>query len=178
LVPRLRRNMGTRTASPYQTAEYIESKDRKILAWGERTTARFWAKYSAPDINGCETWLDKPLHGYGRFKTNGQTFKAHRAATILRLGVADYAYKEVTLHDAELKRAGLCIGPMCGTHIKLGSNAENGQAPDVAKLDWHRVEEMRARHKAGGVTYRKLADEYDVSLQQVSDIINNKKWEI
>jgi hypothetical protein len=162
--------------SRYQTAAHQESRDRQILAWDEDILSRFWAKYSAPDINGCETWLDKPLNGYGRFQTNGQNFRAHRASAVLRLGTTDYAYEEVTLHDVELSRAGLCVGKLCGTHIKLGSKAENGQAPDFAKLDWERVEEIRARYTAGGVSQQRLADEYGVNPSQISRIVNNKIW--
>jgi hypothetical protein len=163
--------------SRYRTAEHQEAKDRKILSWDEQATARFWGKYAAPDENGCETWLGAPDHkGYGEFWANGQHFKAHRAAVILRLGLADYAYQAATLHDVGLKQSGLCAGKLCGVHVELGSEAENNQAPDHAKLDLERVEEIRAIYALGGVTYRELATEYGVSHQHVSLIINNKTW--
>jgi hypothetical protein len=168
--------MKARTASPYHTAAHQESRDRKILTWDEDILYRFWDRYTEPDANDCETWLGKPDNGYGRFRADGQIFNAHRAAAILRVGADSYAYQASTLHDAELIQAGLCVGKLCGVHIKLGSQAENGQAPDSAKLDWPRVEAIRARYAAGGVTYRELADEYGVSNQTVSDIINNKMW--
>jgi hypothetical protein len=162
--------------SLYQTAEYQESRDRQILAWDEDILKRFWDKYSPPDGNGCETWLDKPHRGYGEFRANGQTFRAHRAAAILRLGLTGYAYQAVTLHDAALKQAGLCVGQLCGTHVKLGSVAENRQAPDHAKLDLAQVEEIRARYKAGGVLQRELAEEYGVCQTSIGRIVNNKIW--
>jgi hypothetical protein len=168
--------MRTSGVNQYRTAEYQESKDRKILAWNEDVLYRFWDKYTEPDANGCETWLGKPNHGYGQFKANGQYFGAHRAAAILRLGAVNYVYQAATLHDAVLYQAGLCIGPMCGVHVKLGSHSENSQAPDFAKLDSERVEEMRASYELGGVTYRELAKEYGVSYQHVSRILNNKAW--
>jgi hypothetical protein len=162
--------------SKYQTAAHQESRDRQILAWDEDILKHFWGKYSPPDVNGCETWLDKPQHGYGQFRANGQDFRAHRAAAILRLGVADYAYEEVTMHDVELSQAGLCVGKLCGTHVKLGSNAENKQAPDHAKLDWPRVEAIRASFELGGVTKQELADEYGMSRRQIRRIVNHETW--
>ena len=163
--------------SRYRTAEHQEAKDRKILSWDEQATARFWGKYAAPDENGCETWLGAPDHkGYGEFWANGQHFKAHRAAVILRLGLADYAYQAATLHDVGLKQSGLCAGKLCGVHVRLGSQAENTQAPDHAKLDWPQVEEIRASYAAGGVTQQELGKEYGVSGRQVSRIVNDKSW--
>ena len=162
--------------SRYRTAEHQEAKDRKILAWNGQDTARFWGKYSPPDANGCETWLDKPHHGYGQFGVNGQLFKAHRAAAILRLGTADYAYQEATMHDAGLEQSGLCIGRLCGVHVRLGSDAENKQAPDFAKLTRPQVEEIRASYELGGVLQRELATEYGVDQTHVSRIVNDKSW--
>ena len=160
----------------YHTAEHQEAKDREILAWDDDILKRFWGKYSAPDLNGCELWLDKPLHGYGQFWANGQKFKAHRASAVLRLGTADYDYQAETLHDVGLKQAGFCVGKLCGVHVKLGSQAENTQAPDHAKLDWPQVEEIRASYAAGGVTQQELGKEYGVSGRQVSRIVNDKSW--
>jgi hypothetical protein len=168
--------METKTASPYRTAEYQESRDRQILAWNEQATARFWRKYSAPDLNGCQTWLGAPDEGYGKFYANGQMFKAHRAAAILRVGADSYAYHPATLHNAVLYQAGLCIGPMCGVHVELGSVAENSQDSDHAKLDLERVEEIRARFELGGVTKQGLADEYGVSRASIYHIINYQTW--
>jgi hypothetical protein len=160
----------------YRTVEHQESKDREILAWDGDVLKRFWGKYSPTDKNGCEMWTLKPHHGYGQFWANGQNFKAHRAAVILRLGTADYDYQAVTLHDVELSQAGLCGGPMCGVHVRLGSDAENRQDPDHAKLDWQKVTDIRASYTAGGVTQQELADDYGVGQQQVSRIVNNKTW--
>jgi hypothetical protein len=160
-----------------RTAEHRESRDRQILAWDDDILKRFWAKYSPPDINGCETWLGAPTSkGYGKFRADGEMFRPHRAATILRIGADNYAYQEVTLHNAELEQAGLCVGKLCGTHIKLGSQAENRQAPDSAKLTRPQVEEIRTRYKAGGVLQQELANEYGVNQPHVSDIVNNKRW--
>jgi hypothetical protein len=163
--------------SRYQTAAHQESRDRQILAWDEDILSRFWAKYSPPDTNGCEAWPGAPTSdGYGRFGANGQVFLAHRAAAILRLGLVDYAYEEVTLHDAELKQAGLCVGRLCGVHVKLGSKAENGQDLDQSKLTRDQVQAIRTRSASGGVTQRELADEYGVNPSHISHIVNNKTW--
>ena len=165
-----------RLVSRYQTAEYREARDREILAWGEQDITRFWSKYSAPDLNGCETWAGKPDKGYGVFWAGGQKFQAHRAAVILRLGAADYAYQPDSLHDVGPSRSGLCVGPMCGVHVRLGGHAENGQAPDNAKLDWAKVADIRARYAAGGVTQQELADDYGVDQAEISIIVNYKSW--
>jgi hypothetical protein len=168
--------MNRKIIDKYQTAEYRESRDRKILTWDDDVLSRFWAKYSPPDANGCETWLDKPQGGYGRFRANGQYFQAHRAAAILRFGSVGYSYQEVTMHDVELKQAGLCAGPVCGVHVQLGSNTENRQAPDIAKLTRPQVEEIRTRYAAGDVSQQDLADEYGMSQQHISQIVNNERW--
>jgi hypothetical protein len=164
-------------SSLHQTAAHRESKDRQILAWDEDVLNRFWSKYSPPDTNGCETWLGEPTSdGYGQFTANGQKFKPHRAAVVLRLGTDGYAYQEVTMHDVGLKQAGLCVGKFCGTHIELGSNAENKRAPDFAKLTRPQVKEIRTRYAAGDVLQRELAEEYGVARSNISHIVNNERW--
>jgi hypothetical protein len=168
--------MNEKTIGKYHTAEYQETRDRKILTWDDDVLSRFWSKYSAPDLNDCETWLGKPHNGYGRFRANGQLFQAHRAAVVLRLGLADYAYQPVTLHDVTLNQSGLCVGKLCGVHARLGSEAENHQAPDFAKLTRPQVEEIRTRYESGGVLQRQLAKEYGVHQTQIGHIVNNKRW--
>lgn len=45
-----------------------------------------------------------------------------------------------------------------------------------AKLTWEQVREIRAKYSTGTVRQVVLAKEYNISFQQISDIVNNKYW--
>ena len=159
---------------------------------------RFWPKV---DMSG-ECWLwtaAKDHNGYGKFSVGGQRdeygnrrnsmVSAHRFAYELVNGPIP---KQDSHH-------GLCVLHKCDTpscvrpaHLFLGTNAENvkdmdrkgrrvtkaakGSAHVNAILTETQVINIYERYAAGGITQKKLACEYKVSLSTINSIINGRLW--
>lgn len=82
-----------------------------------------------------------------------------------------------------------CDNPICVNpeHLSWGTDAENhadkvmkgrqnkGERHPLAKLSMEDVVEIKRLHSEG-MTQRKLSEIYDISNQQISRIINNKRW--
>ena len=51
-----------------------------------------------------------------------------------------------------------------------------GEMVWTAAVNTSQVQEIRTRHRAGGVTHRQLAAEYGVSIWAIADIINRRTW--
>lgn len=78
-----------------------------------------------------------------------------------------------------------CVRP---THLYRGTKADNvrdavsrgrntyGERVGTAKLTVLQVREMRARYARGGVTEKRLAEEYGISPSQAGAIVTGKNW--
>ena len=89
------------------------------------------------------------------------------------------------LHDCPGGDNKLCVNP---DHLWLGTHADNmedgiakgtatqGERNPMAKLTYEKVDQIRAKYKAGGISIRRLAREYKVCWQTISMIIHLKIW--
>ena len=145
----------------------------------DKTEARFLAKITPPDENGCTLWTACTNEdGYGTFGYMGRVVRAHRYAA----GMVDWPPEIQTRH--------LCNVPACVNpeHLTFGSNADNvrdrneadRQAKGVdngnVKLTEEQVIEIRRRYADGGVTQQELGDEFGVARRTISDIIRREIW--
>jgi hypothetical protein len=146
--------------------------------------ARFLAKVAEPDENGCHLWTaGVNKKGYGKFKYLGRDVKAHRYAA----GMVDWPKEIQTRHLCPGEPNPGCVNP---EHLTFGTNADNmrdkveagrqarlkGADNGNAKLTEEQVIEIRSRYAAGGVSQRKLGDEFGVAQQLISRIIRRKLW--
>lgn len=142
--------------------------------------ARFQAKVAAPDENNCHLWTAyKDRQGYGHFRLNGKTVKAHRYAA----GMLDWPSEIVTRHTCHVPA---CVNP---EHLQFGSVADNSRDRDEAgrtprgeqhgssKFSDEQVLEIRRRYAAGNVTQQELGDEFGVDRKTVSVIVRRETWE-
>lgn len=58
------------------------------------------------------------------------------------------------------------------------SEINSGEKHPQAKLNWKKINEIRKKYKSKKYTQRDLGKEYSVAPSTISDIINNKIWEM
>lgn len=134
---------------------------------------RFFEKV---DTSGdCHEWqasLD-PANGYGRISVGNFSAKAHRVAMFLAGEDIDDTR---VLHSCHNKR---CVNP---SHLRLGTSEDNSQDEinrgnfGPAKLSQTEVSEIRERYESEDITQTELGDEYGVGQDQISRIVNRKRW--
>ncbi len=59
---------------------------------------------------------------------------------------------------------------------KLHGTHQSGEYNPASVLDWDKVDQIRSRYSAGGVSQRQLAREYNVFQPTIWNIVNNKQW--
>ena len=142
---------------------------------------RFWSKVDRREPEQCWEWkAGKNKTGYGLFWIDGKQQKAHRASYQLHHGpIPDGLH---VLHSCDNPS---CVNP---AHLHLGTQADNmrekmergrspsGEAHGRAKLISKQVDQIRSSYASGGVTKKQLADRFEVSRRQISDIVNGKSW--
>lgn len=128
-------------------------------------------------VNGdCYEWAGSTFQsGYGRIKTGGRTYRAHRVAWELAHGPIPAG--RVVMHTCDNR---LCVRV---SHLVLGSNEENmadmvkkgrspaGERNARAKLSDAQAAEILDLYKAGDWTQAQIADRFGITQTQVSWIL-------
>lgn len=142
---------------------------------------RFWAKVHKTD--SC--WLWTGAHssgGYGTFRLNGRTIRAHRFAYEVLVGTI----------PAGLMLCHHCDTPACVNpdHLFAGTMADNvrdrdakqrriapcGEKNGFAKLTADQVREIRRRYVPRKVSLSSLAREYGVDHTTIHAIVRGENW--
>jgi predicted XRE-type DNA-binding protein len=138
-------------------------------------------------VGECWEWksaLDS--RGYGRVWFDGKVQKAHRVVYELVIGPipeGEGPHGTCVCHACDNPK---CIRP---DHLFLGSNADNmrdrdekgraanqkGESNGNSKLTADQVSEIR-RLYADGLTQQAIADRFGIGQQQVSRVVNGKRW--
>jgi len=134
--------------------------------------------------DACIEWrAAKNDKGYGQFMVNGKVVYAHRYIYELVNGEIP-SYHEVCHH---------CDNPACvrPSHLFDGTHADNladagrkghmarntkGSKHGMSVLNEEQVIEIRRRYALGGITYKKLAREYDVYWTVIQKIVTRTTW--
>jgi len=120
--------------------------------------------------------------GYGIVSLNGKSVGTHRLAYELKVGPIPDGM--CVLHRCDVRR---CINP---DHLFLGSKGDNntdrktkgrnsnrrGERNQSAKLNATSIKEIRELYAKGGISQRRLAEQFGVSQQQISCIIRGLFW--
>lgn len=89
---------------------------------------RFWDKVDIGESDQCWEWKASTVHGrYGKFKTGGKTYAAHRFAWIITFG--DIPDGAKVLHKCNYS---MCVNP---NHLALGSQVANMRDKKYAMID-------------------------------------------
>lgn len=141
--------------------------------------SRFWSKV---DRSGdCWIWTGKLIDGYGCFSiTSRWSVLVHRLTFELTHGPIPPGL--LVCHT--------CDNPPCcnPAHLWAGTNADNmadsiakgrrprGEQKHGAKLTESNILAIRAQYAAGGVTMQRIADQFGVTNQTISEIVHRQKW--
>lgn len=146
---------------------FVERKEEYIESFKER----YWEKV---DKSGdCWEWTAvKNPKGYGQIywrTSNGEEkmLKSHRVGKYLEL---QEELDEVVRHNCQNKS---CCRP---SHLKNGSQQENEQDDDKAKLTEDEVVSIRTK-ACRGLTQREIGSQYGVSAPTVNYIVNGEAWQ-
>lgn len=129
------------------------------------------ARRLVDEDTGCWLWTGaRQANGYGVVGLAGRTFRVHRLAALLWLGLVD-GTDAVVRHTCNNKN---CFNP---EHLLLGTQKENildaaklGRMGG-AKLNENQVRIIRERH-ANGETMSELAFQYEVAVTTISNVIH------
>lgn len=99
---------------------------------GEYNTPQiFWKKVLVGGLEECWLWKEGTFsNGYGRFKQNYKSLRAHRVALTLVRGQAPFG-RDLALHSCHNK---LCCNPL---HLRWGTHEENMEDRAARKLPAH-----------------------------------------
>lgn len=150
----------------------------------EAIVKRFFSKVDKKAEDECWEWTaGKDKDNYGYFKINRSNKRAHRVSFEINHNrfIVD---KLLILHSCDNP---CCVNP---SHLSEGTHKDNvadmfvkgrqrerkGTASGTSKLTDDKVIEIRAKHATGDYTHRRIANEYNMSRQQISRIINKERW--
>ena len=152
---------------------------------------RFWNKVAIGNSNDCWEWLSTDRgNGYGAMKVGDKLESAHRIAWHLHNGEIPDGL--LVCHTCDNRS---CVNPL---HLFVGTNADNMRdayqkrritLPDGGKYQFRNGEEnpnskltaddvldIRASYEPGKITYRQIAERYDVDYTLIYQIVNRKRW--
>ena len=144
--------------------------------------SRFFSKVDTTNPDGCHVWTSwTATNGYGQFHLNGTTEYAHRVSYEISNGPIPEGM--VVRHSNDCTTRG-CVKP---DHLSTGTHADNmrdrdeagrtprGESSGVSKLKKVKVLDIRKR-AAAGETQASIAEDYGVTPNTISSIVNRKTW--
>ena len=144
----------------------------------------FWKKVDKNRIGtGCWHWIgSRGKSGYGHFKFNEKTKRAHRISWEIVNGEIPHGFD--ILHKCDTPP---CVNP---SHLRIGTKSDNSQDREdkgrggdmngenngFCKLTRNKVIAIRQEYALGTTTSRRLAKSFGVSKTTILRIINKKNW--
>lgn len=158
------------------------------IEWTDKIINNFWEKVNKTD--SCWLWEAGVFkgNGYGQFRVGDKKMKAHRVAYILIKG--EIPEDKILCHSCDNR---ICVNPNHLTPAdhkyntmdmqKKGRANRNVPKPNqrgsknhASKLSEDDVSAIIALKKLG-YSYKAIAEEYNVSISAIAQIIRGKKWQ-
>lgn len=145
---------------------------------------RFWSKVNKTE--NCWLWIAcVGSNGYAQIRVGGRKGRmvhAHRVSWYLHNG--PIPNNLLVLHSCDIP---VCVKP---DHLFLGTNRDNvldavkkgrradfsGDKAGAAKLSWSFVRQIRSLYRDRNYTMTSLAEQFNVSITTISEIIHNMRW--
>ncbi len=149
-------------------------------------TDRFYFCVGKKQPNGCILWA-----GISNANGYGYTYALDANSKRINIGAHRVSYEIfVGPIPSGLSVLHRCDNPPCvnPVHLFVGTAADNsadacakgrirrGERPGVSKLTEAAVRQIRIRYASGGVTQKKLAAEYGISMSVLGRIIRRIDW--
>lgn len=145
----------------------------------KRDIKRFWPKVDIGTNNECWEWQASLIHGYGRFKLNGEPKEAHRLSFMLFSLMKDT--NNFILHKCNNRK---CVNP---NHLYEGTPADNIRDYyesvyvnySKGKLNEESVKVIKwmLKYKPEHDLVTKLARLHKVSQATISNIKRGRSWD-
>jgi hypothetical protein len=140
------------------------------------TQERFWALVSKTE--GCWFWSGSPASGYGSFRLDGSTHRAHRVAyAIEHSGIPAHSVVTHSCHNLRCVRPEHLVLKTQSANtseahaLRRANRAHHRDANINGKLTADQVLAIRRQYAAGGITQRQLADEFGVRQPAICKIV-------
>lgn len=175
----------------FLTSQYAISKGRKCCSLSCASKCikriplqdRFWGKVIKRGSHECWEFTGAlNENGYGQFAYNGKSMGAHRIAYMLSIGEQKKGF--VIMHICDNRK---CCNP---NHLLQGLQRDNvldmvnkkrnapcsGEKAGRSKLSHNLVKEIREKYKGNFGDMSRLAKEYGVVVQTISNVIHFNNW--
>ncbi len=143
-----------------------------MLARDPFRIAVFWSNVIPISRNACWLWNGtRHGDGYGHFKVDGHTEKAHRVAYELTFG--EIPAGMLVCHSCDNPP---CINPV---HLFLGTDADNvhdrvQKGRSAGKVSLAQAAEIRSLYASGQMTQAAVGRRFGIGQDSVSRIVNMK----